>query len=267
MKMVLHILWISLLGFQVMASNGNVAEAKIEQYIELSGIDEMIDSMPVQINAMTNQRLLTSENPEVDKEVMQVLVDAWDPSAIKSSIANYIQDNSNDADVSELIKWRKTPLIVKITDAEAETSDPNFQNGLLRYIADLQVAPPAPETVESIRRLVVSTDMTEMMVEMIVQITKAMTAPLIDSESQAVAILDKEIDSMRLLLTPQMEQQAILMSYYIYRNISDEELNIYSSFYETPIGKRELSIIFESLNVAMTLWAEKSAKAIFSQER
>jgi len=266
MKIALHVLWISLLSFQVFALDGKISEEKIELYMELSGIEEIIDSMPVQIDAMINQSLLTSKNPEIEKEVLQVLNYAWDFSAIKESIAGHIQKNSSNDEITELLKWQKSPLAIKITAEELESSSPNFQSNLLRYIADLQVAPPPPETMQAVRRLVVATDMVNMMVEMIVDVTKAMTTTFMQAASEkgdAGAIeLDKKIDSMRAMLTPQMEQQAILMSYYIYRNLSDEELDNYSSFYESNIGKRELTLVSESLNVAMSLWAKKSAIAI-----
>ncbi|CAA0078978.1 Uncharacterised protein [Zhongshania aliphaticivorans] len=266
MKAALHFLWISLISFQALASIENIPEETIEQYIELSGIEEMIDSMPVQIDAMINQRLLTAENPEVEKEVMLVLTDAWDPSDIKASISNHIQNNSNNREISELLEWRRSSLIMKITAAEAESSDPLFQNNLLRYIADLQVSPPTPETTQAIRRLVVSTDMVSLMVEMTVQVIKAMMSAFMTAESEngseVTVDINKEINSMRAMLTPQLEQQAILTSYYIYRNISNDELNSYSSFYDSTLGKRELAVVSESLNVAMSLWAEKSAVAI-----
>ncbi|WP_075188168.1 hypothetical protein [Teredinibacter haidensis] len=266
MKAVLHILLISLLSFQAFAFSEKIPEEQIRQYMALSGVDEIIDSVPLQIEAMINQRLLTSENPETEKEIMQVLTYSWDSSVIKESIFNHIQKNSNSGEISALLDWRKSPLVVKITAAELDSASPNFQGDLLHYIADLQVAPPAPETIQAIRRLVVATDMVDMMVEMAVQVTKAMTTAFLQAsggnDEKATIELDKQIDSMRALLTPQMEQQAVLMSYYIYRNISNEELDSYSSFYNSNIGKRELTLVSESLSVAMSLWAEQSAIAI-----
>jgi hypothetical protein len=266
MKITLHVLWISLLSFQVFALNGKAPVENIEQYIELSGIEEMIDSMPIQIDAMINQQLLTAENPETVKEEMQVLNYAWDSVEIKTEIVEHIQKNSNNDEINELLEWRKSPLLVKITTAELDATSANFQNELLRYIADLQLTPPTTETMKAIRHLVVATDMVNIMVDMTIQVIKTMTTAFMEAESknadEIASELNKELDSMRAMITPQMEQQAILMSYYIYRNITNEELARYSSFYESDIGKRELTIISESLSVGMSSWAKKSAVAL-----
>lgn len=269
MRAVLPTLLLILFSVQALASVGSKIPAdKMERYMELSGIEEMIDAMPLQIDAMINQRLLTAKNPEIEKQTLQVLNDAWDSGQMKGAIIHHLQLYSNEKEISALLDWREEPLAKKITAAELESSLPEFQSNLMRYIADLQLAPPSPETMRAIQRLVQATDMVDMMVEMTVQVSKAMISSFTksglnseDNKSVSAAV-DEQIDSMRASIRPGMEQQAILMSYYIYRNISDEDLNNYAKFYESSLGTRELKLVSEALVVSMSLWAERSATGV-----
>ncbi len=271
MKLLLKVMLVSLLSIHAniaVCFEDNIPPEQIRLYMEVSGIDEMIDSMPVQIEAMFNQRLLTSTKPDAEKEVLELLSNSWDPDVISQSIASHITVNSSKEEINSLLEWRKDATVIKITAAEAESNSVDFQNNLLRYIAALQETPPSQETMKAVKNLVVATDMVDMMVEMTVQVSKAMISGFLEAEIPE-STLDKNdllstIDSMRASMRPQMEQQAILISYYIYRNITNEELNAYASFYESRLGSRELKLVSESLYVAVSLWAKQSATAIVS---
>lgn len=266
LKAALKTLLISLLYLQSVVAVGNTATAEIHEYMNLSGIDEMVGAMPGQINAMISQRLLTSENPQVEARVMQVLADAWDTQEISDVIADHIAQNSTEQEIAQLLSWRKSPLVLKMTAVEAEASLPDFQPNLVAYLTQLQTDPPTPETMQAVRRLVVATEMVEMMVDTTMHVVRGMTSAFMDAGSQipgkAMAEMNAEIDSMQAMLTAQVEQQALLLSYYIYRDVSNSELDEYSSFYESALGKRELKVVSGSLNVGMSLWAQKSAADI-----
>ncbi len=243
-------------------AGNDVSLDKVDQYVNLSGIDVMINSMPEQIEAVTNQQLLTVEDPEAFKSVMQVLINSWDAVALREIVVKNIQANTSNNEIDALLVWRNNPITLKVAAAEAESTSPTFQADLMRFMADLQTTPPNSETVNAIRRLVVTTEMAETMVEVMVQVTKGMLDAFIDlePEKKAEAVdAEQQVEAMREMLTPAMQQQAILMSFYIYRNIPNNELDTYSAFYETQLGKKEIALATEALIVAIKHWGRQSA--------
>lgn len=268
---VLQMLILSLLSVSALAANERASDSQIEQYMELSGLVEVIESVPVQIDAVSNQRLMVSDNPEVEKAVLKNLSDAWNSQALLVAVASHIQQHAAASDIARLLEWTRSPLATKMKAAELETNSPHFQEDFMRYIAGLQSSPPSPDTMKAVRRLVVATDMVDQMAETYVQITKVMVTSMVEAEgnanSEMIAGIENEMDSMKAMLLPQLNEQAMLMSYYMYRNISAKELAQYTDFYETTLGKTELKLTYDAINLAMSIWAKQAAKAIVEEAR
>lgn len=267
MKTFLSILIVGLLNITVFgAVKDPVNNADVRRYMAVSGIDEMIDAMPTQIGAMTQQQILTSKKPKQDKEVMQLLADAWDAAALKAGVFNYIKQESGNEELVSLLAWKQSPLAMKITAVEAEANSAQFPSNLMRYIADLQSNPPSDETRTAIQRVVVATDMVDVMVETMVQVSEAMLTSMAAADPSlnagGKAVIAQQIGQMRQSMTPMMEQQATLMAYYLYRNISNAELDEYAAFYEAELGRRELKLVYDALILAMSQWAEATGELI-----
>jgi flagellar motor protein MotB len=269
MKMFVQLLLLSTLSFQLFAATEHkIPEKMLAHYLQLSGINDMIESIPAQIEASAKQQHLTATETEAKshENSVQTLLSAWNTDDIKQSVQDYIQAHSNKEEIAALIAWQEEPLTRKIGAEELVSTSPQFESGFLRYIADLEGNPPSNETKQAIQRFVAATHMTDMMIDMSVQVVKAMMIAEARSSStdtvEVEAEIDQQISATIEAMRSSVEQQAILMSYYIYRNISNEELATYSAFYETELGARELALVTESLTEALSYWAGKSAFAL-----
>lgn len=266
MKSLIHLLLAVWLAFVVLAVRAEIPSEQVKQYIALSGIGEMLESMPRQIDFMIDQLVQASENPEQERELMQALAGAWSPAAARASVEDFIRASSDSGEIDQLLRWKVGPLAKKMMAAEMASYAPGFQEDLARFVEGLQDAPPDEETSKAIRRLITQAQLADMMVESTVQVTEAMASALVDAgmfESEdSLADLQLQLDSMRAQLRPRMERQATLLSLYIYRNASIEELEQYADFYESDLGKRELALAYGSLEVAVSLWAKEATRAL-----
>jgi len=269
MKILFQLLLLSTVSFQLFAATDDkIPEQMLVHYLQLSGINEMIDAIPTQIEASAKQQLLTATDAESksNEDNLQTFISAWNADEIKQSIKDHMQAHSNKEEIAALIAWQEQPLTRKIGAEELVSSSPEFQSEFLRYMADIESNPPSSETRQAIQRFVAATQMADMMIDMSVQVIKAMMIAEARSSSTDTAEVEAEIDQQISTTVEAMrssaEQQAVLMSYYIYRNISNEELATYSAFYETELGARELALVAESLTEAMSYWAGKSAFAL-----
>jgi hypothetical protein len=271
MKVALRILVEGWLLFHVLVASAEIPVERIDQYMALSGIDEMLTSMPLQIEATIDQLLLASEQPEAERRLMTAMIGAWDKDAVRATVEEYIRKASNPSEMDSLLAWKVSPLAKTMMAAEMESYAPAFQQDLGRYTVNLRENPPDEETARAISRLVSRAHIADLMVESTVQSTRAMAMALIEAgmvgSDSAVADLGKELDVMRKQLAPHMRRQATLMSFYIYRDISNDELDRYSDYYQSDLGRRELALAYGAMEAAMFHWMTASADILSARPR
>ena len=260
MKVVLFTFIVSLLSI----ANGVLAETqkeKAEKYASLSGIDETITAVPAQFEAIQNQLLLTEKDPVAVKKAVEIFSDQWNSASLRNTAIDYIAERLTVEQLDQLIKRQETPLVRKMVAEELMSTSPSFQSDFMQYVAELHVTPPQPDTIKAIQQFVSRTKLDEVMLEMSVQVTGAVLKGFgeIKPESEAAQKqAEQQITAMRVAMKPMMEQQAVLMSYYIYRNIANEDLDEYSAFYETELGQIERDIAVQAFTEVITEWLNNS---------
>ncbi len=265
-KSVFSVLLAAWLVLAVSAARADIPGEKIEQFMALSGIGEMLESLPGQIESIIDQLVQASANPEQERKLMEAVADAWSPAAARASVEDFLRQSSGAAEIDRLLQWKVSPLAKKMMAAEMVSYAPTFQEDFGRFMEGLQTNPPDEETSQAIGRLVTRAHVADMMVESMVQVTEAMARALVNAgmvdNEEAVAGLRAQLDSMRAQLRPRMQRRATLLSLFIYRDASNAELDEYSAFYESDLGKRELALAYGSLEVALSQWANESARAL-----
>lgn len=257
-----------LISFQLLALERASSET-IAQYMQASGISDTIDSLPSQLDSIVLQSQITSLNTEVDQNVVRILNQAWSTVDVKTIIGRYIRDNASAQEINSLLTWRQGELAQKFVTAELASTQPGFTQDFLHYVADLQVVQPDKATRQAVRRVIISTNMVKHMVDISLQVSRVMAEVFTDlqgiEKEEYLADMQNEMQDMRASLTQQMESQVVLTSFYLYRNISNEELTQYAAFFESELGKRETALITESLSVAISAWAKQAAQDIVAQ--
>lgn len=256
------------LSFQLLAQE-RASSDMVREYMQASGITDTVDSLPSQLDSFVIQSQMTSLNTDVDQNVVRILANAWEIVDVKTKIGKYIADNASASEIQTLLNWRQGELAQKFVLAELESTHPNFTQDFLHFVADLQVAPPDSETRSAIRRVIVASNMVKHMVDISVQVSSVMTEVFTDLQGKEKATflsdMRSDMETMRESLSQQMESQVVLTSFYLYRNISNDELNEYAAFFESELGQRETALITKSLSVAISAWARQAAQDIVAQ--
>ena len=255
---------------QTVSADTKASYADVKNYFVLSGFDELLDSMQDQIEASSKQEQLVAKDPESYRDFVRVFKATWDAEGLKQAAIEYIIENSTKTQIDALITWQKTSLARTMAAEEEIMREPDFQANFLRFIADLQSTPPSQETSMSIQRHVAAIDMGEMMVDMISEVSRSISKSVRNAnpadDAKICAEIDREVEEMGRTLKPILEEQAILMSYYIYRNVSNTQLNQYTDFYETELGKIELQLSKQAFIHTIALWGSNFAE-IFNDQR
>ena len=237
---------------------------EVKTYLDLSGINLVLESVPSQIQAMSQQMQLTEKDPVQAQEFMNVLISSWDEQKIQYALIDNIKSSFSTDEIKQLNTWLKTDLAQKIKLAEQKSSSSSFNQDFMQYMSKIQSTPPNAERVASVRHFIESTHLVDHTLEMILGISKGLTKTLQASEGVVITEeqLATQMQQMEGMMKPQLEEQMIYVSYYTYEEISDEDIHNYSDFYNTPLGQKELNVMSKSIGHSFGLWVEDAMKNI-----
>lgn len=258
-------LFITLLLTSQLAHANKISDGEVYNYLDLSGLKASIQGMPAQIEAMYQQIQLTAQDPEKAKTVLSFLLSSWHEEKINHTVISHIQANMSQTEMTNLLTWLQTDLVKKVKSAELQATQPDIQQELMIYVAGLQSNPPTPERMKIVRAFVNDTKMVDRTLDMMLAIIDTMmitfqaTSPEVKVPQEQITA---QIQQMEAMLRPALDQQMVMMSYYLYRDINDAELSDYIRFYNEPLGKKEMDIIFASMTKAMKLWGEDISVAM-----
>lgn len=238
----------------------------VEQYVARTGIEQVMAAVPEQIDAMAQQQAFSPDAQQAENHIVQALLHSWDTQAMTDAVIDHIAANTNNEEMQRLLQWSASPLAQRFYAAELATSEASFEQDFLQFMAGQETWVADPEKDAAIERLVEATAMADMMTEMTIQIMQAVISSLVSADEETAAIVEPELAAMveqyREQLQPAMEQQAILVSQFLYRDISVQDIDLYSAHYESALGQREATLVSQSIIAAMSLWAGQAGTAI-----
>ncbi|MBC3764995.1 hypothetical protein [Neptunicella marina] len=247
----------------------DMKDAQAYQLMDKSGLTRAIESLPQQMQALSQQMALTEKNAGSQQAFSSLLQQSVNTDQMLQQIATYLKSQLNAEETVALLAWLSSEPTATVIDAELQSSDPQFQQNLMRYIADLQSNPPADARKQAIINFVQSTQMVEQSVKMIMSIVDGMfdgVKATRANDPQVAATLDQQKAQMEPMLQGAMQQQMVLTSYYIYRDISDEDLAKYAQFYQTDLGKKYLSIMYGAIGTALGNWGTDFVNLMVKQD-
>jgi len=250
-------------------ANNQISDAQIYQLMDKSGTTKIIEGLPLQMQAMGQQMALTNKDPVEHKKFMQVFTSSLNPDVMLRQMLEHIRKNVSPQELQHILTWLDSDLASRLIKAELQSADPKFQQNLMHYIADLQTTPPAPARTKVILNYVESSQVVEQSLKMIMSMLNNMFAALKATQpenEELAATLDAQIEQMAVSMKPVMEQQMILTSYFIYRDISEEDLTQYSNFYKQETGKKYLSLMVGAIGDGMSEWGASLVKKIAKEK-
>jgi hypothetical protein len=242
-------------GFASLAS-----EKDLNEYIEISYIHSVLEGVEDQIEGQLNQ-LMVTKDAEIIEKIKPVMIDSWDIVEGNLMVRNVIKQQMTSDEIKSLIKFHSQTWVQSISNAEKQVDGPNFESDMVRFFEDMQKQAPIASLAESIRSFVEKTQMVDLVMNMIVEMTQAINMAFNnDAEATEEEWLETEKEIMKM--APQMEQQLTMMSYFIYRDISEEDLKKYGDFYAEGLGRKESDVILDGIEKVFIKWTENLAREI-----
>jgi len=238
-------------------ANNQISDAQVYQLMDKSGVTKSIEGLPQQLQAIGQQMALTAKDSAEHQKFMKVFVASLNPDVMLRQMSDHIKKNVSYDELQLILTWLDSDLASRVVNAELQSSDPKFQQNLMHYMAELQATPPSPERTKVIINYVESSEIVDQSINMIMAMLENMFEAFKVTEPENVELakqLDIQLQQMAANIKPAMEQQMTLTSYFIYRDISNKDLNQYSHFYKQDTGKKYLSLMVGAIGDGMNEW-------------
>lgn len=259
-------LFVLLLAFVSQLSFAKVvSDEDVHRYLTLSGASQALANIPMQIEAMGQQMQLTAKDPAASQKIMTKIMSNWQQNEIEQKVFDYVKANITNEQMQPLLIWLESDLARRVKLAESQASEPNFNQEIMHYLAELPNNPPPAIRITAIRQFIESTRIVEQTLNMMMKIANGVTKALLmdsgkEEYAEAAVKLEEQMKQMESVLKPTLEQQMIMVSYFVYRDINDEDFEQYSQFYQQELGQKELSLMYEAMGETMAYWATTMVK-------
>ncbi len=236
--------------------SGSIGDASEEsrqllaKFMDLSGLDRMIEQLPVlmQMGAdqgwQNDQQAAVRKNPGAGEDFARfkaLLAEAFAPAAFSAQLRARLAAGLDAKTLAAVVAEIEKPLHRKISEIEVANTTPEKIGEIQKYAATLAQNPPAKPRAELIRRLVKATRAAELQAEMAVRMRlvfarMALAAMADAARAEAEKKLQSVAAQIRADSLPQAETENFATGLYIYRALSDAELAQYLEFHESALG-------------------------------
>ena len=262
------ILVVMLALFSQISSAKAISDDNVKQYLALSGIDSALDGIPAQMSAMGQQMQITVKDPAQAQRAVDLLLNAWQIEEVRLIVAEHVKENFSTAEMKSLLTWLNSDLARKIKSAEEKAAAANFNQELMAYMAQLQTTPPTTARVQVIRDFIDTTHIVDHSLNIVMSVAQG-TMEGINVANPEQAVSDEQIQmqlsQMQIMMRPALEQQMVMVSYYIYQQLTEQEIVQYTKFYQQPLGQKELDIMYDGISQALNYWSTNAFENIAAE--
>lgn len=235
----------------------------VHSYLNLSGANKALSAIPAQIAMMGQQANLTNNNPEQNRKATEAILSAWDEQEVNQAVFDHVKNNISAEQLGQLLAWLKTDFTHRIKQAEGQSTEPQFQAEFMRYMAEIQTAPPSEARIAQINEFVDVAQSVDYTADLVVDIVKAIAASEGSKSEEEVTTMAEQMKSM---MVPQLDQQLKMVSFYVYRDINDQDLAKYIDFYREELGQKEISLMYAAIGKGVARWSSRLGAAIKAEK-
>jgi hypothetical protein len=223
----------------------------IDTFFQLSGLEQQIRDLPSILIEQFNEEkeILT---PASQRNILLMIEEVFNPDLLVQDARNYLMMVESQGYIDEINAWLDAELTQRMNELEtASNEDVTFEDRD-RFFAMMEENRPSEVRLELVNRLETSTEATYYLVSIItdmylslIQMMSYYMPP--EDRISAERFPDLRYSIMNELL-PMYRDITFAMNLYTYREVSDEDLAEYVSFYETEAGRWFADVSYEVIN-------------------
>jgi hypothetical protein len=248
-----------LLFWSVNAALAAEAPRRTEELMRLSGLWTQVGAMQAQVRAGIEEASRQAPPGDgIGTEELRILMtrasEAYAPERLRPAVAAELAARMTAEDEESVLEWLRSDLGRRFTGLEERSSEVEFQQRIEREAAAYAAALPEAR-LERIRRFEKSArageGATDMTINTAVGIAYGVLLATPRGDPALLGPLRKRIESQRPAMAETMKQRMIEALAFIYKDVSDADLDRYAQFAESPAGRRYHDASGKALAVAL----------------
>ncbi|SPF44496.1 exported hypothetical protein [Syntrophobacter sp. SbD1] len=244
---------------------------QVRELYTKSGMEKQFGELPSALQVMFDQSALKDlQAQKLPRNVLSVMrasiPEAFAPEKLKEVMFAELAGKLTEQDIKEVLRWLDSPEGKKCTRLEEAASAPEAQAEQQQYAALLRDSPPTAERLKVLRELDSALKVTESAVEISINMQVALVLGMIatlpieqQKQSDTVA---RELEKRRPELEAKVRSTMLISDLYVYKNLTDAEIEQYTEFGKSPAGSAFSSVVNAAIKKAINEGALRWGKLI-----
>jgi hypothetical protein len=219
------------------ASERGGPDGQVDDVLTLSGLRRQLQRVPEGIQADLREQRAAAARPEAVDRMAEVFTRTFTAEALDARVRSVFVARFDPVQAEAYLVWLRGPLSRRLNQVEAEAESPAGQAELARYAQTLQKVPPPPDRAALMRRLADVSGAVDVSVEVVIGMARA-SAKVLDAmrppeRRLKAGQLEAQIRTARPKIYDQMRVNVVIGLLFTYRELSNEDVETYTRFYET----------------------------------
>jgi|GEM_PF-2243219 len=264
--------WVALtLSLLLSASLVQAADkrALASEVMNVSGLAEQLGQTTRSINDSLKKAEESGKATPEQREIGAVMLEAFGTESILATVGKQLADQLNEGELQKVLSWYEGDPGQKLIRLENQLADPEKAKGLVEFAKQAEQN-PIPEARQSLyKKLDKATLTTQTTVDMQlnsrVAMVKAMNKTAKSEKKLTDAEINEKIESQRPKAMEFMQQINLIKFGYLYKDVSDSDVEAYVKFAESDVGKKYFKSRSKALDGAMQEGSRKVGEAMGSR--
>jgi len=228
---------------------------EVDQLMKITGLKQMIDTFPQEIEAQINQQKMGNPNGALTEEESRLLFSHFSADTIYQSLKQHLSRTLDSREISTLLQVHDKPLMKRIVTAEVASSSIESQKEMAAFIAGLRHRPPSDQRMKMIQQLDRASMSTDSVIYIIEMMMLGMGELMMERNGElntaSKAQMEETITNTIRLIEGELRQQIIMSMHYIYRDFSDAEVMRYIEQLKSDENQHYTRAAIEGIGIAI----------------
>jgi hypothetical protein len=215
-------------------------QTDFDAFLDESGLRAQLLELPlILLEQFEEESSYFDENTK--QKIRQSISRTFSEELIVKDALEFLEMVNDSVHMKTVREWLNSPLTIKMNEFEQNANSPEFESEREQFLTKLQTTPPDRNRVDVILEFDELTDATYNTVKIITDLYMALIKTMNPHQTteQRLDLNDtSEIrQSIMMQLLPVYENVTVAMNLFAYRDVKDDELDEYISFYKTDSGQ------------------------------
>ena len=215
----------------------------VKEYMDISGATQTIESLSSQIVSGVEQTSAIYGQKADPKEIEE-LEKIFAPHESVLSVEKSLINNFDNQNLTKILAFYHSKIGMKLTEANLDAIKNSTQSDMLRYIASLRENPPSKLRAKIINEYIDALGSDKILEDLFFEMFDFLN----EKTPKDKRFPQNKRYQFIQMLQSSFEQQLFLSTMYIYKDISDEDIQKATSYLKSKEGSIEKKTVRKAIN-------------------